>query len=93
MIRGLERESKIVSLRLSIVDRPGVLGEIASELGRCGANILEVYHRRMYLDVPAKGALLELMIETKDQAHAERVMARLGEVGHKVMRVNEFLTA
>ncbi len=90
MIRGLERESKIISLRVSIHDRPGMLGEITTELGRCGANILEVYHRRLYLDVPAKGAVLELVIETKDQAHAQMTLERLTSRGFEVTRMNGF---
>jgi threonine dehydratase len=88
MMRGLERESKIVSLRISINDRPGMLGEIASELGRCGANILEVYHRRFYLDVPAKGAVVEIVIETKDRTHADATVARLRLHGFEVDRMN-----
>ena len=88
MIRGLERESKIVSLQISINDRPGTLGEIASELGRCGANILEVYHRRFYLDVPAKGAIVEVVIEAKDQAHAQMTLERLRQRGFEVTRLN-----
>jgi threonine dehydratase len=87
LMRGLERESKIVSLRISIPDRPGMLGEIATELGRCGANILEVHHRRFYLDVPAKGAVVEIVIETKDRAHAEEAMERLRLHGFKVERI------
>jgi threonine dehydratase len=88
MMRGLERESKIVSLRISIADRPGTLGEIASELGRCGVNILEVDHRRFYLDVPAKGAVVEIVIETKDKAHADLAVERLRLHGFKVERMN-----
>jgi threonine dehydratase len=88
LMRGLERESKIVSLRISIADRPGTLGEIASELGRCGANILEVHHRRFYLDVPAKGAVVEIVIETKDKAHADLAVERLRLHGFKVERMN-----
>ncbi|MBI4724600.1 MAG: threonine ammonia-lyase [Rhodomicrobium sp.] len=88
LMRGLERESKIVSLRVSITDTPGMLGEIATELGRCGANILEVYHSRFYLDVPAKGAVVEIVIETKDRAHADRTVERLQARGFKVERMN-----
>jgi threonine dehydratase len=88
IMRGLEREGKIVALRIAISDRPGTLGEIASELGRCGANILEVYHRRFYLDVPAKGALVDIVIETKDRAHADRTVGWLRERGFKVERMN-----
>ncbi len=88
IMRGLERESKIVSLRITISDRPGTLGEIASELGRCGANILEVHHRRFYLDVPAKGTLVDIVIETKDRAHADKTLARLRTRGFIVERMN-----
>ena len=42
MVRELEREERIVSFRLTIADRPGVLGPIASLLGELGANILGV---------------------------------------------------
>jgi threonine dehydratase len=88
LMRGLDRESKIVSLRISITDRPGTLGEIATELGRCGANILEVHHRRFYLDVPAKGAIVEIVIETKDRAHADLAIGRLRHRGFAVDRMN-----
>jgi threonine dehydratase len=87
IMRGLERESKIVSLRITISDRPGTLGEIASELGRCGANILEVHHRRFYLDVPAKGTLVDIVIETKDRAHSDKTLARLRARGFTVERM------
>jgi threonine dehydratase len=88
LMRGLERESKIVSLRISLADRPGMLGEIATELGRCGANILEVHHNRLFLDVPAKGAVVEIAIETKDRAHAEATVTRLRQLGFNVERAN-----
>ena len=70
MVRELERENRIVSFRLTIPDRPGVLGVIATRLGELGANILEVDHRRLFLDVPAKGAKLDVTVETRDAAHA-----------------------
>ena len=77
MVRELERESHIVSFRLTTTDRPGVLGHIATRLGELGANILEVGHRRLFLDVPAKGAKLDVTIETRDAAHAEQIIAAL----------------
>ena len=70
MVRELEREERIVSFRLTIADRPGVLGPIASLLGNLGANILEVEHRRLFLDVPAKGAKLDITVEARDRQHA-----------------------
>lgn len=81
ILRELEREHRIVNLRIQIDDRPGMLGKIATLLGRHGANILEVSHRRMFLDIPAKGAELEIMIETRDGTHAQQILALVREQG------------
>jgi threonine dehydratase len=77
MVRELEREDRIVSFRLTIPDQPGVLGQIATRLGRLGANILAVEHRRLFLDVPAKGAKLDVTVETRDRAHGEQIFKAL----------------
>ena len=87
MVRELERDSRIVSFRLTIPDQPGVLGVIATRLGALGANILEVDHRRLFLDVPAKGAKLDVTIETRDMAHAEEIMAALAADGYGPVRL------
>jgi threonine dehydratase len=82
MVRELEREQRIVAFRLTIPDRPGVLGQIASRLGRLGANILEVEHRRLFLDVPAKGAKLDVTVETRDRAHGQEIFEALAHEGY-----------
>jgi threonine dehydratase len=88
VVRGLERESRIVSFRLTIDDRPGLLGRIATTLGRHGANILEVDHKRLYLDVPAKGARVDVTVETRDAAHAQEIMAAFEADGFSPLRID-----
>lgn len=88
MVRELERENRIVSFRLTIADRPGLLGQIATTLGRLGANILEVDHRRLFLDVPAKGARLDVTVETRDAAHAEEILAAFRQDGFAPVRID-----
>ena len=92
MVRELEREERIVSFRLTIPDQPGVLGIIATRIGGLGANILEVDHRRLFLDVPAKGAKLDVTLETRDAAHAEEIMAALAADGYAPMRLEAVAT-
>ena len=87
MVRELERENQIVSFRLTIPDRPGVLGAIATRIGTLGANILEVDHRRLFLDVPAKGAKLDVTIETRNAAHADEIMAAFADDGYLPVRI------
>jgi threonine dehydratase len=88
MVRELERDSRIVSFRLTIPDRPGVLGQIATLLGRLEANILEVDHKRLFLDVPAKGARLDVTVETRDGAHADEIVRVLAEEGYAPARID-----
>ncbi|HEY6860281.1 MAG TPA: threonine ammonia-lyase [Pseudolabrys sp.] len=88
MVRELERENRIVSFRLTIPDRPGVLGTIATRIGALGANILEVDHRRLFLDVPAKGAKLDVTVETRDAVHAEEIMAAFAADGYLPVRID-----
>lgn len=81
MVRELERQERIVSFRISTQDRPGLLGTIATRVGELGANILEVRHGRLFLDVPAKGVTVDLTIETRDAAHARIVLKTLADEG------------
>jgi len=93
MVRELERGNQIVSFRLTIPDRPGVLGAIATRIGVLGANILEVDHRRLFLDVPAKGAKLDVTVETRDAAHADEIMAAFAADGYSPVRLDPGSTA
>jgi threonine dehydratase len=88
MVRELEREDRIVSFRLTIPDQPGVLGHIASRLGELGANILGVDHRRLFLDVSAKDAKLDVTMEVRDHAHAEQILQALTVDGYAPVRIN-----
>lgn len=87
VVRELERENRIVSFRLAVPDRPGVLGQITSQIGELGANILGVEHHRLFLDVPAKGAKLDVTMETRDSAHAEEIFRALAAEGYQPVRM------
>ncbi|MFN3670441.1 MAG: threonine ammonia-lyase [Bosea sp. (in: a-proteobacteria)] len=87
MVRELEREGRIVSFRLTTSDRPGLLGKVASLLGNEGANILEVSHGRLFLDVPAKGVTLDVTVETRSDGHARAIEAALRQHGFAPHRI------
>ncbi|PZQ62422.1 MAG: threonine ammonia-lyase [Phenylobacterium zucineum] len=82
LTRELVRESRIVSLRIIGDDRPGLLANVSMIIGQMGANIIEVAHNRLALDVPAKGAEFDVMIETRDAQHTQEVMDALRERGY-----------
>jgi threonine dehydratase len=82
--RELAREGRLTQLAIDLVDRPGQLAKVANLLGEAGANIVEVYHQRIFSDLPAKGALLEAVIETRDRDHLNETVARLKAAGFEV---------
>ena len=84
LTRELAREGRLSQLSIDLADRPGQLAKVANLLGEAGANIVEVYHQRVFTALPAKGALLEAVIETRDRAHLDETVARLRTAGLEV---------
>jgi threonine dehydratase len=84
LTRELSREGRLSQLAIDLVDRPGQLARVANLLGEAGANIVEVYHQRVFSDLPAKAALLEVVIETRDRTHLNDTVARLKAAGLEV---------
>jgi len=62
----------------------GALAKVASTLGEAGANIVEVFHQRIFSELPAKAALLEVVIETRDRDHLNETVALLRAAGFEV---------
>jgi threonine dehydratase len=56
-------------------------------LGQIGANILSVDHHRLFLDVPAKGAKLDVTVEARDAAHAVEIFAPFAADGYRPVRM------
>jgi threonine dehydratase len=82
LTRELVRERRIASVRIIGDDRPGLLADVSNVIGALGGNIIEVAHNRLALDVPAKGAEFDIMIETRDAQHTEEIIQRLRERGY-----------
>ena len=87
LTRDLVRAQRLVSLRIVGDDRPGLLANTSALIGKMGANIIEVAHNRLALDVPAKGAEFDLMIETRDAQHTAEIMQALAEAGYPPRRI------
>ncbi|HXZ00292.1 MAG TPA: threonine ammonia-lyase [Stellaceae bacterium] len=78
--RQLVRSGRLVGLRIELSDQPGALGRIADIIGESGGNIVEVYHRRLFQDVPAKLAVVDAVVELRNR-HVEDLVAALAAAG------------
>ena len=79
----------MVSLRIKMTDKPGMLSEVSGLIGGLGGNILEVYHQRLFFEGPIKDTELDLVIETVDAQHVQKIVAALCEAGFQTRALSE----
>ena len=75
--RNMASDGRIARLRIDISDEPGMLAAITASIGRCGGTIVEIYHQRLFYDVPAKLAKIDAVIETRGPEHVDEIIADL----------------
>jgi len=88
LMRSLVRQGRLTRLRVETDDLPGSLGRIASTVGREGGNLIEVIHERLVSAVPVRRVDVELLVETLDAAHLERIRGALEAEGDAVTRLS-----
>ncbi|MEN8195041.1 MAG: threonine ammonia-lyase [Pseudomonadota bacterium] len=89
LMRGLTRAGRMARLRILVPDEPGQLARVATEISGNGANIVEVYHQRLFSDVPAKQTELDVVVETRDENHIRQLMDLLTERGFETRRLSD----
>jgi threonine dehydratase len=85
LLRNLLRDGRILRLHLDIPDRPGVLADIAARVAAAGGNVIEVSHQRLFASPSVQSAELELMVEVRDTAQGNAIVAGL-EAGDYTVR-------
>jgi threonine dehydratase len=63
-------------------DRPGSLARLLALVAERGANLLDVQHIREGLDLHIRETAVQLVLETRGPAHAERVMGAVRDAGY-----------
>jgi threonine dehydratase len=86
LLRNLLRDGRILRVHLAIPDRPGVLADIAGRVAAVGGNIIEVEHKRLFASPSVKDAELELMMEVRDAAQGNAIVAALEAADYVVRR-------
>jgi len=82
--RGLVHDGRIARLMVKVRDRPGNLARLADLVARCGANVLEIAHRRAFADIRVGDVEIVMHIETRGREHVEEIIALLEGEGLRV---------
>ncbi|MBS7790671.1 threonine ammonia-lyase [Roseococcus sp. SDR] len=77
LLRQLLRDGRILRLTFDIPDRPGMLAQIAARISEIGGNVIEVQHQQLFGAPTVQSTELHLMIEVRDRAQGEAMIAAL----------------
>jgi threonine dehydratase len=86
LVRELVRCGRIARLRIAAQDRPGALAAITATFHKCGVNIIEVHHHRIFTTLPAKDTVIEVECEARDSVAVEHLVTALEAAGFRVER-------
>ena len=86
LVRELVRCGRIARLRIAAQDRPGALAAITATFHKCGVNIIEVQHQRIFTRLPAKDTSIEVECEARDAVAIEQLVSALEDAGFIVER-------
>jgi threonine dehydratase len=84
LMRGLVRDGRLVRLRVTMPDISGSLAKVAALIAEAGGNIVEVQHQRIFGTSSVKSPEIEFLVETRDRAHTDRLVAALEAAGVRV---------
>jgi threonine dehydratase len=87
LLRDLARSGRLARLRISLQDRPGALFKVMHEFNQHNVNILEIYHQRIFTNLPAKGLVTDIECEARDREQLEALVHALRERGYSVSSV------
>ncbi|WP_284124628.1 threonine ammonia-lyase [Parerythrobacter aestuarii] len=87
LLRDLARTGRLARLRITLQDRPGALFKVMSEFDAHNVNIIEIYHHRIFTNLPAKGLITDIECEARDSAQLERLVSGLRGKGYEVTPV------
>ena len=87
LLRDLARAGRLARLQITLQDRPGALYKVMHQFDELQVNILEIYHQRIFTNLPAKGLITEIECEARDAEQLEALIAALRNEGYCVTRV------
>ena len=87
LLRDLARSGRLARLRIFLQDRPGALYKVMHEFDAHHVNILEIYHQRIFTNLPAKGLVTDIECEARDREQLEALIEALKAKGYSVSQV------
>lgn len=85
--RGLVEGGRLARLAVTVRDRPGHLARLTRLVAECGANVLEVAHRREFADISVRDVEIVMHLETRGRDHVVAIIDLLEQHGFHVVEM------
>ena len=79
--RGMVRSGRLARIVVSARDVPGSLARVTTLVAEAGANVQEIHHQRAFTLLAAQNVEIEMVLQTRDTAHVQELLARLAAEG------------
>jgi len=84
LLRDLARSGRLARLRIALQDRAGSLYKVMNAFNEHNVNIIEIYHQRIFTNLPAKGLITDIECEARDRGQLDALVASLRASGYVV---------
>lgn len=82
--KGLQENGRLTEFSVTMADKPGQLLQLIQVIAETGANIFEVVHNRIANGVAVSNVVVDVVVETRNEAHSEEMLAALKSKGYAV---------
>ncbi len=88
LMRTLVFDGRMATLRIEIIDQPGVMSTLTKVIGQAGGNIMDITHHRLFVDLPVKRAEVDVLVETRNAKHVGEIIEMLERTGFSTRRLS-----
>lgn len=75
--RGLVESGRRIKIEIGMVDYPGALAKLLSDLASFRVNVLEIHHERTFQSGTVRDVRVSLTLETRGPEHVQKLFDRL----------------
>ncbi len=82
--KGLAKSGRLLEFTTEVLDKPGQLMRLMNLISDGGANIMSINHDRNNPDTPVGKCIVDFVVETQNQEHADHLLETLRQNGYPV---------
>jgi threonine dehydratase len=77
--RGLAKDGRLAKLRVFVPDRPGSLATVSRLIADAGANVLDIFHSRTFVQTKVGEVAIDFVVETRGREHLDQLLDTLAK--------------